>query len=87
MLTPPAPRRRAAAAAAPGGALRPPPARLSEKLADGVFRINGAYNALAIEFADHIVLFEPGPQNEARAQAIIAEDEEESSRTSPSATA
>jgi glyoxylase-like metal-dependent hydrolase (beta-lactamase superfamily II) len=45
----------------------------SEKLADGVFRINGAYNALAIEFADHVVLFEPGPQNEARAQAIIAE--------------
>jgi glyoxylase-like metal-dependent hydrolase (beta-lactamase superfamily II) len=45
----------------------------SEKLADGVFRINGAYNALAIEFSDHILLFEPGPQNEARAQAIIAE--------------
>jgi len=45
----------------------------SEKLADGVFRINGAYNALAVEFADYIVLFEPGPQNEARAQAIIAE--------------
>jgi len=45
----------------------------SEKLADGVFRINGAYNALAVEFADYTVLFEPGPQNEARAQAIIAE--------------
>jgi len=54
----------------PGGAAAAP---TSEKLADGVFRINGAYNALAIEFADHIVLFEPGPQNEARAQAIIAE--------------
>jgi glyoxylase-like metal-dependent hydrolase (beta-lactamase superfamily II) len=38
-----------------------------------VYRINGAYNALAVEFADHILLFEPGPQNEARAQAIIAE--------------
>jgi glyoxylase-like metal-dependent hydrolase (beta-lactamase superfamily II) len=38
-----------------------------------VFRINGAYNALAIEFSDHIMLFEPGPQNEARAMAIIAE--------------
>ena len=38
-----------------------------------MFRINGAYNALAVEFADHILLFEPGPQNEARAQAIIAE--------------
>ena len=62
------------AAPAPAGALacrRRGPA--SEKLADGVFRIRGAYNALAVEFADHIVLFEPGPQNEARAQAIIAE--------------
>jgi glyoxylase-like metal-dependent hydrolase (beta-lactamase superfamily II) len=45
----------------------------SEKLADGVFRINGQYNALAVEFSDHIVLFEPGPQNEMRAQAVIAE--------------
>jgi glyoxylase-like metal-dependent hydrolase (beta-lactamase superfamily II) len=54
-----------AAAAASGGT--------SEKLADGVFRINGAYNALALEFADHALIFEPGPQNEARAQAIIAE--------------
>jgi glyoxylase-like metal-dependent hydrolase (beta-lactamase superfamily II) len=45
----------------------------SEKLADGVFRINGAYNSLAVEFADYILLFEPGPQSEARAQAVIAE--------------
>jgi glyoxylase-like metal-dependent hydrolase (beta-lactamase superfamily II) len=57
-------------AGGPGGA---PAAPTSEKLAEGVFRINGAYNALAIEFADHVVLFEPGPQNEARALAIIAE--------------
>jgi len=56
-------------AGGPGGA----PAPTSEKLADGVFRINGAYNGLAVEFADHVLLFEPGPQNEARAQAIIAE--------------
>jgi glyoxylase-like metal-dependent hydrolase (beta-lactamase superfamily II) len=57
----------------PGG---PPPAAAgltSEKLADGVYRINGAYNAMAIEFKDHIVLFEGGPQNEARSMAIIAE--------------
>ena len=57
----------------PGGA---PPAATgpqSEKLADGVYRINGPYNALAVEFRDHIFLFEPGPQNEARSQAIIAE--------------
>ena len=40
------------------------------------YRINGAYNSLAIEFSDYILLFEPGPQNEARAQAIIAEAKE-----------
>jgi glyoxylase-like metal-dependent hydrolase (beta-lactamase superfamily II) len=50
----------------------------SEKLAEGVYRITqvpgqGAYNALAVEFSDHVLLFEPGPQNEARAQAIIGE--------------
>ena len=55
--------------AVPGAA--PPPA--SEQLAPGVWRIRGAYNALAVEFADHVVLFEPGPQNEDRARAIIAE--------------
>jgi glyoxylase-like metal-dependent hydrolase (beta-lactamase superfamily II) len=54
----------------PGGAAAGP---TSEKLADGVFRINGAYNALAVEFTDYILIFEPGPQNEARSQAIIAE--------------
>jgi glyoxylase-like metal-dependent hydrolase (beta-lactamase superfamily II) len=43
-----------------------------EKLADGVWRITGAYNALAVEFSDHIVLFEPGPQNDNRAAEIIA---------------
>lgn len=72
LLTPPAGGRGGGPPAGGGGA----PAAAgptSQKLADGVFRINGAYNALAIEFADHIVLFEPGPQNEARAQAIIAE--------------
>ena len=72
-MTPPPPaaggRRPARRAAPPAAAAGP----TSEKLADGVFRINGAYNALAVEFADHIVLFEPGPQNEARALAIIAE--------------
>ncbi len=71
LLTPPAGGQRGAGGPPPGGQQAQGPA--SEKLAEGVFRINGAYNALAIEFADHIVLFEPGPQNEARAQAIIAE--------------
>ncbi len=56
-------------APAPGAA--PPPA--SEQLAPGVWRIRGAYNALAVEFADYVVLFEPGPQNEARGKAVIAE--------------
>ena len=71
LLTPPA-----------GGRGGPPPgappaaaaaAAQSEKLADGVYRIVGAYNALAVEFRDHILIFEPGPQNEARATAILAE--------------
>lgn len=54
----------------PGGGS--PPAA-SEKLADGVYHIKGAYNSLAVEFADHVVLIEPGPQSEARALAGIAE--------------
>jgi glyoxylase-like metal-dependent hydrolase (beta-lactamase superfamily II) len=63
---PPAPQAAAAAAAAAPGVK-------SEKLADGVYRINGAYNAMAIEFKDYMVLFEGGAQSEARAQEIIAE--------------
>jgi glyoxylase-like metal-dependent hydrolase (beta-lactamase superfamily II) len=69
LLTPPPGR----GGGAPGGGAAAPTGPTSEKLADGVYRINGAYNAMAIEFADHILIFEPGPQNEARAQAIIAE--------------
>jgi len=75
MTVPPPAAPAAPPAAAPAAAAAPP---TSEKLADGVFRINGAYNGLAVEFADHILLFEPGPQNtaqdpEGRAKAIIAE--------------
>jgi glyoxylase-like metal-dependent hydrolase (beta-lactamase superfamily II) len=62
-----------AASGPPGGPPAAAEGPASEKLADGVYRIRGAYNALAVEFKDHIVLFEPGPQNEARALAIIAE--------------
>jgi glyoxylase-like metal-dependent hydrolase (beta-lactamase superfamily II) len=54
----------------PGGA---PAAAQSEKLADGVFRIKGAYNSLAVEMSDQVLLIEPGPQSEARALAGIAE--------------
>jgi hypothetical protein len=69
---PPPPAGRGGGPGGPGGpgAAQGP---TSEKLAEGVYRINGAYNALAVEFADHIFLYEPGPQNEARSQAIIAE--------------
>ena len=55
-------RRRAAAAAS-----------MSEKLADGVYRIKSSYNSLAVEMADHIVLIEPGPSSMARAEQGIAE--------------
>ena len=70
---PPAGGQRAGGAAAAPAAPAAPAGPTSEKLADGVYRINGAYNALAIEFRDHIVLFEGGPQPEARSLAIIAE--------------
>jgi glyoxylase-like metal-dependent hydrolase (beta-lactamase superfamily II) len=80
LLTAPAPAGRGGgappAAAAPGagrGGAAPAAPPASEKLAEGVFRITGAYNALAVEMADHIVLFEPGPQSPERARAIITE--------------
>jgi glyoxylase-like metal-dependent hydrolase (beta-lactamase superfamily II) len=74
LMTPtPPPAGRGGGPGGPGGPGAAPAGPTSEKLAEGVFRLNGGYNALAIEFADHIVLFEPGPQNEARSQAIIAE--------------
>ena len=66
----------APAAAAPGGAggaQAPPAGASSERLADGVYRITGGYVALAVEFSDHIFIFEGGPQSEARALAILAE--------------
>ncbi len=70
---PPPPAGRGGGPGGPGGPGAAPQGPTSEKLAEGVFRINGAYNALAVEFADHIFLYEPGPQNEARSLAIIAE--------------
>ena len=75
LVTPPPPAagRGGAAGRSWRGPGQRPPAPTSEKLAEGVSGINGAYNALAVEFADHIFLYEPGPQNEARSQAIIAE--------------
>jgi glyoxylase-like metal-dependent hydrolase (beta-lactamase superfamily II) len=70
LVTPPAGGQRGGA---PGGAPAVAAQPSSEKLADGVYRLNGAYNAMAIEFKDHIVLFEGGAQSDARAAAIIAE--------------
>ena len=63
----------AAGGAPPAGGPPAPPPISSERLAAGVYRITGGYNALAVEFADHIFLYEPGLQNEARSLAIIAE--------------
>ena len=63
-------------AGAPGAGGPPaggPPPTTSEQLAPGVYRIKGAYNSVAVEFADNVLLIEPGPQSEARALAGIAE--------------
>jgi glyoxylase-like metal-dependent hydrolase (beta-lactamase superfamily II) len=45
---------------------------VSEKLADGVYRIKGGYASLAVEFKDHVVVLEGG-QSEARGLSVIAE--------------
>jgi glyoxylase-like metal-dependent hydrolase (beta-lactamase superfamily II) len=56
----------------PGGGGAPPPIS-SERLADGVYRITGGDVAVAIEFSDHIFIYEPAGQNETRSQAVMAE--------------
>ena len=71
LMTPPAPP--AGAGGPPPGGPPAPPAAASERLANGVYRITGGYVALAVEFNDHILIFEPAGQNDARAQAIITE--------------
>jgi glyoxylase-like metal-dependent hydrolase (beta-lactamase superfamily II) len=48
-----------------------PPAQ-SEKLGEGVYLITGGYAVIAVDFKDHITLFESG-QSDARAAAVIAE--------------
>jgi len=70
---PPPPAGRGGGPGGPGGPGGAPPAATSTKLADGVYRIAGGYIGLAIEMKDHVILFEGGPQNEARSLAIIAE--------------
>jgi glyoxylase-like metal-dependent hydrolase (beta-lactamase superfamily II) len=64
-----APQGRGAAPAAPAA---PAAAAASEKLADGVFLIRGAYASVAVDFKDYIVVIE-GPQSEERGTAIIEE--------------
>jgi glyoxylase-like metal-dependent hydrolase (beta-lactamase superfamily II) len=59
--------------AAPPATPAAPPATRAEKLANGVYRITGGYVAVAVEFSDHILLFEAAGQSEARAQAVMAE--------------
>lgn len=73
LMTPPPPPQGAGGPPPGGGPGAAPPSASSEKLADGVYRITGGYVALAVEFNDHIFLYEPAGQNEARAQAVIAE--------------
>ncbi|MEY2853992.1 MAG: hypothetical protein RL030_1124 [Pseudomonadota bacterium] len=70
MEIPPPPAGAPPAGGPPGGA---PPPTVSEQLAPGVFHIKGAYNSLAVEFSDYVLMIEPGPQSEARALAGIAE--------------
>lgn len=55
----------------PGGGPPPVPDYRAEQLADGVYRITGGYVALAVEFNDHILIYEPAGQNEDRAQALM----------------
>jgi glyoxylase-like metal-dependent hydrolase (beta-lactamase superfamily II) len=59
----------------PSPAAPPPPVptpAAAEKLGDGVYLILGGYAAIAVDFKDYIVVIE-GPQNDQRAEAIIAE--------------
>ena len=63
----------AAGGAPPAGGPPAPPPISSERLAAGVYRITGGYNALAVEFSDHIFMFEPAGQNETRAAEVMAE--------------
>ncbi len=73
LITPPAPAGGPGAGGPPPGGAPAAPTSISEKLADGVYRIKGSYNSLAVEFADHVVLIEPGPSSLARADQGIAE--------------
>ncbi len=57
---------------AAGGAAPAAAPVTSEKLGDGMYLILGGYAAIAADFKDYIVIVE-GPQNDQRAEAIMAE--------------
>ena len=70
LLTPPAGGR---GGGGPGGGAPRPRARLRRNWPTASTASTARTTPSPMEFADHILLFEPGPQNEARAQAVIAE--------------
>ena len=69
---PPAGRGGAPAGAGRGAAPAAEPVPPSTKLADGVYKINGAYNSLAVEFKSYVIVVE-GPQSAARGEAVVDE--------------
>jgi glyoxylase-like metal-dependent hydrolase (beta-lactamase superfamily II) len=69
LLTIPPP---ATSSGAPPAAPATPPAELTQQVGEGVYLITGGYVALAVEFSDHIAVFEAG-QPEMRGQQIIDE--------------
>jgi glyoxylase-like metal-dependent hydrolase (beta-lactamase superfamily II) len=73
LTPPPAPARGGGPGGGGGGARAggPPPAPMPERLADGVFKIGGGYQSLAIDMGDHILVAESG-QSEARGVATMA---------------
>jgi len=56
----------------PSAAAAANPPTQSQKLGEGVYLITGGYSVIAVDFTNHITLFESG-QSEARALAVIAE--------------
>ncbi len=68
LLTPPA----APAPGAPPAVPAAPPAELAQQIGEGVYYITGGYGSVAVEFTDHIAVFEAG-QSEARGQQILDE--------------
>jgi glyoxylase-like metal-dependent hydrolase (beta-lactamase superfamily II) len=69
LLTPPPPP--AGAGPAPGAAQAAGAAPPVDKLGDGVFKIGGNYQSLAVDMGDHILVVESG-QSDARGMAVMA---------------